>query len=117
MQVIPLTNYPEQTFRITLDGIPLDCRVYWCAYDATCQEIVGDIAGQWRIDIVSEPLTVYGMALVAGCDLLEPHGIDELGGLWVEDDANREEMGELYRLFYLPKGEDRAYSRAIGYRR
>lgn len=117
MQEIPLTNYPEQTFRITLDGVPMDCRVYWSAYDDTCKEIVGEIDGQWRMDIISEPLTVYGMALVAGCDLLEPFGIDELGGMWLEGDANREELGDFYRLFYLLKSESRSYNRAIGYRR
>jgi hypothetical protein len=117
MQIIPLTNYPEQTFRITLDGVALFCRVYWNAYDATCKEIVGNLDGQWRMDIASETITVSGMALVAGCDLLEPFGFDELGGLWLESDCNIEEMGELYRLIYIPIAEVADYNRAIGYAR
>jgi hypothetical protein len=117
MQIIPLTNYPEQTFRITLDGVALDCRVYWCNYDSTCQEIIGPIAGQWRMDISGENIEVSGMALVAGCDLLEPFGFDKLGGLWLENDCTLEELGELYRLIYIPSAEVADYNRAIGYAR
>ena len=119
MQVIPLTNYPEQTFRITLDGVALNCRVYWCAYDATCQELMGDdIAGQWRMDFTDgESIEVNGMALVAGCDLLEPFAFDRLGGMWLEADCAREDLGELFRLLYIPAADVAAYNRAIGYAR
>lgn len=113
-QVLPVTNYPEQTMRLTLDGIALTVRVYWSAFDDITKELVGDgIEGQWYMDFsdVDGTITMSGMAIVGGCDMLEPYAFDGLGGLWAIDvegkprDLSLESLGTTHQLIYVPVDE------------
>ena len=81
-QAIPVTNYPDQPFRITLEGITLIARVWWSQFDDITKALVGDgIEGQWYWDMVSTDGTIelYGMALVTGCDMFEPYAFTGMG--------------------------------------
>ena len=113
-QIIPVTNYPEQVFRITLDGVTLAARVWWSEFDQITRDMVGDdITGQWYWDMVSTDgaITVYGMALVTGCDMFEPYAFEGLGGLWLVSldastkDPELQQLGETYQLIYVPAAE------------
>ena len=120
-QTIPTTNYPEQSFRIVLDGTSYAWRVYWSQYDDTIKEIVGDdIEGQWYADIESDQITIKGMALVTGADLLQRYAFDQLGALWVVDneqspsDVTFDSFGTRHTLLYIPKAEVESFNRAVG---
>lgn len=125
-QTIEILDLPEQTFRIVLDGIQYTMRVYWTEYDDTIKEIMGDIPGQWRIDIFNEDNSVnfLGVALVGGCDLIGQYNrSDILGALWVIDNTQQgiepefESWGRTHELLYIPKDETEAFHRAIGWQR
>lgn len=121
-QIIPVTNYPEQVFRITLDGVTLAARVWWSEFDQITRDLVGDgIAGQWYMDMVSTDGTVDidGMALVTGCDMLEPYAFDGLGGLWLVNveskptDPALEDLGVQFQLIYVPVDEREEFNSAL----
>lgn len=125
-QIIPVTNYPEQVFRITLDSVTLASRVWWSEFDQITRDLVGDgIAGQWYMDMVSTDGTVelYGMALVTGCDMLEPYAFDGLGGLWLVDvedksrDPGLSDLGVTHNLIYVPAAERAEFNLSVGWTR
>lgn len=65
---------------------------------------------KWYLDItgVSNGVDIRGVALMAGKDLLHPHGYSELGQLWVidgldqDEDPKFESFGERHTLEYTP---------------
>lgn len=124
--IIPVTNYPEQTFRITLDSTPVRMRVYWSQLDDSSQEIIGnDIEGQWFADIDDDVgvISIKAIALVVGADLLEPYAFDQIGGLWIVDrnekaeDPGLNDLGIRHDLLYVPAAEKQEFNAAIGYTR
>ena len=125
-QIIPVTNYPDQRFRITLDGITLSARCWWSEFDQITRDLVGDgITGQWYWDMISTDgaIEVYGMALVTGCDMFEPYAFDGLGGLWLVDveDKSRDpglaDLGVVHQLIYVLADEREEFNRDIGWTR
>jgi hypothetical protein len=125
-QVIQVTNYPDQTFRITLEGLALSARIWWSQYDDATKVLVGDgIEGQWYLDFFNTDgtVTAYGVALVTGCDILEPYAIDGLGGLWLvgADDTGSDPdlfgMGDTHSIIYVPVAERAQFNRDIGWTR
>lgn len=125
-QIIPLSNYPDQTFRITLEGVTLTARAWWSAFDDAAKELVGDgIEGQWYLDLISTDQTIvlYGMALVTGCDMLEPYAFGGLGGLWIIDtegksrDLTLDALGVTHQLIYVPRDDRAEFNRDIGWTR
>jgi len=125
-QTIPVSNYPDQRFRITLEGITLSARVWWSQFDGITKDLVGDgIEGQWYWDMVSTDgaIELYGMALVAGCDMFEPYAFVGLGGLWLLDDEGKSrdpelsQMGVTHSLVYVPVAERDSFNSAVGWTR
>lgn len=125
-QTIPVTNYPDQPFRIELDGITFAMRVWWSDYDDNVKLLVGDdIQGQWYMDFVSTDgsIVMDGMALVTGCDMLEPYAFDGLGGLWLVDDNGKatdpglDDLGVNHSLIYVPVAEVDYFNAAVGWTR
>jgi hypothetical protein len=126
IQIIPVSNYPDQRFRLTLEGVPLSVRVWWSAFDSITADLVGDdIQGQWYLDMASTDGTIVinGMALVTGCDMLEPYAFDGLGGLWLADDEGRardpglDDLGVIHTLYYVPRSDRASFNSAIGWAR
>lgn len=120
-QIIPVVSYPDQTFRVTLEGTPLDMRIYWSAFDASTRALIGDgIEGQWYMDMSNADLSINlkGVALVTGADILEPHGYSQFGGLWMAGpgDMTFSSLGDTHQLLYVPVDEQEAFNRAIGWR-
>lgn len=125
-QVLPVTNYPEQTLRLTLDGIALTMRVYWSEFDSVTKEVIGDdIDGQWYMDFATADgsISMAGMAIVGGCDMLEPYAFDGLGSLWAIDvegkprDMTLASLGTTHQLIYVPVAEVEQFSADIGWAR
>lgn len=125
-QIIPLSNYPDQTFRITLEGVTFTARAWWSAFDDAAKDLVGDgIEGQWYLDLIStdQSIVLYGMALVTGCDLLEPYAFGGLGGMWIIDtegksrDLTLDALGVTHQLIYVPRDERAEFNRAVGWTR
>jgi hypothetical protein len=125
-QIIPVSNYPDQRFRITLEGVTLSMRVYWSAFDAITAQLVGDgIEGQWYLDMASTDgaIVLNGMALVTGCDMFEPYAFDGLGGLWLVDvegkarDTGLSDLGVIHNLIYVPVDERAQFNSDIGWTR
>lgn len=123
-QVIPTSPYPEEKFSINLDGSVYDARIYWLQYDDQINEVVGDgNEGKWFMDLVgrNNEVNVKGMALVCGCDILEPYAYSELGSILVLDtqglgaDPNFEGMGTRFEVRYLPKAINEQILTEIGY--
>lgn len=126
IQTIPVSNYPDQRFRITLEGVTLSMRVWWSAFDSIAAELVGDgIQGQWYMDMANTDgtISINGMALVTGCDMLEPYAFDGLGGLWLVDDEGKgrdpglDDLGVIHTLYYVPRDERASFNSAIGWAR
>jgi hypothetical protein len=126
IQIIPVSNYPDQRFRLTLEGVPLSVRVWWSAFDSITAELIGDgIQGQWYLDMVSTDgaIDINGMALVTGCDMLEPYAFDGLGGLWLVDDEGKardpslDDLGVTHTLYYVPRADRASFNSAIGWAR
>lgn len=124
IQTIEILDLPEQTFRIVLDGIQYTMRVYWTEYDDTIKEILGDIPGQWRMDLTNADngVNLLGVAIVGGCDLLGQYNrSDILGAMWVNDTTTQgndpvfESWGDTHELLYIPKDEAESFHQAIGW--
>jgi hypothetical protein len=63
------------------------------------------------------------MALVTGCDMLEPYAFDGLGGLWLVDDEGKardpglDGLGVIHTLYYVPRADRASFNSAIGWAR
>ena len=126
IQIIPVANYPDQRFRITLEGVTLSMRVWWSQFDGITKALVGDgIEGQWYLDMASTDgaIVLNGMALVTGCDMFEPYAFDGLGGLWLVDvegkarDPGLSDLGVIHNLIYVPVAERAQFNSDIGWAR
>lgn len=102
MQTIPITaNVPSQTFRITLNSVSYNMEARW-----------NSRAAFWSLDIADENQNdiINGIALKAGCNLLEPFNFG-IGGLYLYDttEANLEatlsNIGSDTILVYLTPDE------------
>lgn len=86
----------------SLDGIPFKFRVYWNTYTEN-----------WYLSMTSlldATMTIRGIALLPGKDLLSSHGYgSKLGELWLEDTSGAGEnptfvgMGDRWKLRYYPR--------------
>lgn len=67
----------------------------------------------WYTDItgVTFTLSLLGLKLVGGVNLIKPHAVIELGGLFLIDSEEKAEdpdydlLGDRYRLIYVTKAE------------
>lgn len=122
--IIPTSNYPDQTFSINLDGNVYSMRVYFNAYDDQIKQVVDDgNDGKWYLDIVGNntEVIIYGIALVGGCDLLEPYAYDQLGAIFVLDRSGNAEdptldgMGDRFEVLYVPVELKAEFLKEVGY--
>lgn len=126
--ILPVESYPEQTFRIDLDGVPTDIRVYWSAWDASIQAIANDTdagapvhEGCWYMDISNDEFTVNGIVVTQGCDMLEPFAQSSLGGMFVMNllttpsELTYESLGVNHLLVYVLKQNLNNLYSEIGY--
>ena len=92
---------PSQRGYKVLDGRKYDA---WVRWNGTTEK--------WYLDLTSvsdSSVSIKGMALLMGRNILRPHGYGNiLGELWVEDtagtynDPTYEGMGDRWRLRYYP---------------
>ncbi len=116
---IPLRQESEYTFRIDLDGIVNDCRIYWVAFSET---IVGDMntQGFWALDISNPIFTIDGIKLVCGVDLMWPYSHANFGGFVVFDmsgenlDPEFIGFGERWQMNYYPIDEVQEMRQGLG---
>ena len=93
---------PDQRGHKTLDGNQYDV---WIRWNGTTEV--------WYMDMTQlsdATVSIKGMALLPGKELLSPYGYAHiLGELWVEDTADTEDdptyegMGDRWRLRYYPR--------------
>ncbi|QKN86322.1 hypothetical protein vBYenM636_71 [Yersinia phage vB_YenM_636] len=125
--IIPISSYPDQTFSIELDGIPLQMRVYWSTFNDKMRQLVEEengpeIYGAWHMDIVGSDIELYGLGIVQGCDIIEPYSIPELGGFFVGNiegkasEITYDSLGNEHVLMYILKENLQDFYTAIGYR-
>lgn len=126
--VLPVEQYPDQSFRIDLDGVPTTFRFYWSEWDESIKAIANDTdagatlhTGCWYFDISTDEFTVNGIPVTQGCDMLEPFAQASLGGLWVVNLLNNpaevtfESMGVNHLILHVLKDNLETFYRAIGY--
>lgn len=113
MRTIPVTPaYPEQTQRVELDGVAYQMRIYWTQFDEQIKEAIGTTDdGKWYMDLSSDDITLNGIALVGGANLLEPYAYNQLGGLIVVDSELKyanptyDGLGDRFQLIYVTRAE------------
>jgi hypothetical protein len=126
--VLPVEQYPEQTFRMDFDGVPTTMRFYWSEWDESLRAIANDIddgspvhEGCWYFDIATDEFTVNGIPVVQGCDMLEPFAQSSLGGMFVVNlldkplDLTFETMGVNHLVLYVLKENLETFYSLIGY--
>lgn len=93
---------PDQRGYKTLDGNQYDV---WVRWNGTTEVWYMDLT-----QISDSTISIKGMALLPGKELLAPYGYAHiLGELWVEDTAGTEDnptydgMGDRWRLRYYPR--------------
>ena len=124
-QIIPTSPYPEDMYSA----------LTWMALSTTAVFIgrhtmtklkrlsMTVTTAKWYMDIVGSNniVNVKGIALLGGCDLLEPYAYSELGSLLMLDtsgaaeDPNFAGMGTRFELRYLPKAINEQILTEIGY--
>lgn len=126
--ILPIDQYPEQSFRMDLDGVPATMRFYWSEWDASLQAIANDVEegapvheGCWYFDISTDDFTVNGIPVVQGCDMLEPFAQSSLGGMFVANLLDKpseltfESMGVNHLVLYVLKENLETFYSLIGY--
>ena len=116
---IPLREQAEYTFRIDLDEIVNDCRIYWVQFSET---IANDMstAGFWALDIKNPIFTIKGIKLVCGVDIMWPYSHADFGGFVVFDmsgknlDPEFNGIGERWQMNYYPIAEAQAMREGLG---
>ncbi len=124
LEIIDISpSEPEQLFNITLDGLAYNCRVYFNDYDDQIKDCVDDNRnGKWYLDLLSSngEISILGIALVSGCDLLEPYGVAQIGSMMVFDlegveDPTYSDWGSRFELRYIPIADAESFLTSIGY--
>jgi len=126
--LLPVDPYPEQSFRIELDGVPTTFRFYWSAWNASIQAIANDTddgafahEGCWYMDITTDEFTTTGITLTQGADLLEPFAQSTLGGIFVVNlltnpsELTFSSMGDNHRVLYILRENLATFYDDIGY--
>lgn len=111
--IIPIRQYPDQTMRMDLDGMPTTIRIYWSAFDGSVSDLASDDGwtpeGCWNMDISNEEFTTNGIVIAGGCDILEPLAQASVGGMFIiSTDPEPEEitfdtLGIKHLLLYVLK--------------
>lgn len=102
MRTIPLFSEPDYEFNTDIEDQTVKIRVRWNQVEAA-----------WYMDITGQTFTLelLGLKLVGGVNLLKPHAVIELGGLYMIDSEEKNEdpdydlLGDRYRLIYVTKAE------------
>lgn len=102
MKTIPLFSEPDYEFQTDIEDQTVKLRVRW-----------NQVEEAWYMDITGETFTLelLGLKLVGGVNLLKPHAVIELGGLFMLDSEEKNEdpdydlLGDRYRLVYVEKDE------------
>lgn len=125
--LMPVEQYPDQTFRMDLDGKPTTLRVYWSAFDASVMALASDDGwtpeGSWYLDISNDEFTTNGIVIAGGCDILAPLAQASLGGLFVvATDPNPVEitfdsLGINHMLLYVIKDNYDEFAAEVGWER
>lgn len=125
--LIPIEQYPDQTLRMDLDGKPTTIRLYWSDFDASLSSLAEDDGwipdGCWNMDISNDEFEVYGIVITGGCDILEPHAQQSLGGLFLlptkpePEELTFESFGIDHLLLYVPKVNYDEFVVDVGYAR
>jgi len=104
---IPLTPNPDYSFQIDIEDQTVELSIRWNLVDQC-----------WYMDIfgVTFDLDLKGLKLVGGVNLLKPHAVLELGGLYILDaeekaqDPDFDLIGDRYILIYVTKEEMSDYT-------
>ena len=125
--LIPIERYPDQTMRMDLDGKPTTIRLYWSDFDESLSSLAADDGwvpyGCWNMDISNDEFEVSGIVITGGCDILEPHAQESLGGLFLlptkpePEELTFESFGIDHLLLYVPKVNYDEFVTDIGYAR
>ena len=102
MKTILLTPNPDYNFTVEIEDQTVKMDVRWNLADTA-----------WYLDItgLTFDLELKGLKMVGGVDLLKPHAVTELGGLFMVDvedknqDPDYDLLGDRYRLIYVTKAE------------
>lgn len=125
--LIPIEQYPDQTFRMDLDGHPTTLRIYWNAFDLSVQALATDAGwtpeGCWCLDITNDEFEAYGIVIAGGCDILDPLAQASLGGLFIvatdpePAEITFESLGINHLLLYVIKENYDEFVEEIGWER
>ena len=125
--LIPIEQYPDQTMRMDLDGKPTTIRLYWSDFDESLSALATDDGwipdGCWNMDISNDEFEVSGIVITGGCDILEPHAQDSLGGLFLlptkpePEELTFESLGIDHLLLYVPIANYDEFVKGVGYAR
>lgn len=125
--LIPIEQYPDQTLRMDLDGKPTTIRLYWSDFDSSLSALAEDDGwrpdGCWNMDISNDEFEVAGIVITGGCDILEPHAQQSLGGLFLlptkpePEELTFESFGIDHLLLYVPKVNYNEFVVDVGYAR
>jgi hypothetical protein len=95
--IINVKEVPYYVGTKVLDGNTYKLTFRWNSYSEV-----------WHLDIVGSSLSILGIALLPGKNLLKPYGYAELGELWVIDNSGANEnptfydFGSRWTLEYVP---------------
>ena len=108
-QVVPLQELAEYSFRIDLDRIACDIRIYWTEFpDLIKDDMPTD--GFWSMDISNSIFTINGIKLLVNAELMWPYAYN-FGGFFLFDMSGANEdpefigMGDRWQLNYYPINE------------
>ena len=125
--LIPIEQYPDQTMRMDLDGKPTTIRLYWSDFDESLSALAADDGwipdGCWNMDISNDEFEVSGIVITGGCDILEPHAQESLGGLFLlptkpePEELTFDSFGIDHLLLYVPIVNYDEFVKGVGYAR
>lgn len=124
---IPIEQYPDQTMRMDLDGVPTTMRIYWSAFDLSIQVLAEDEGwspeGCWCMDISNAEFQTNGIVITGGCDILTPLAQASLGGLFIvgtepePSEITFESLGINHLLLYVIKENYDEFVEDVGWSR
>ena len=119
MAVVVLREIVEYTFRIDLDEIVNNIRVYWTEFSDVITEM--DTGGFWSMDISNNLFTIKAIKLVGGVELMWPYSQIGFGGFFLYDMTNENldpefaGIGTRWQLDYIPIDEVQAFRDSLRY--